>query len=484
MRKSKELKVLVVASEVSPYVKSGGLGDVIGSLPLALFEAGLDIRVVLPRYRTISSEHRCKYVNSFVVSLNWRNQSASIFEMEDAAVPTYLVENDFYFGRDGLYGYGDDHERFAFFTKAAIELLSCVEFTPDIIHFNDWQTAIGCVYLRDVYARFVFYRNIKTLFTIHNLQYQGLYNRDQLSRLDLNDGYFVTDKFEFHNNISLMKGGLVYADAISTVSPTYAQEIQTPAYGHGLDGTLRHFSHKLHGILNGIDINLYDPACDPSIFVNFSDKDADLMDKKRENKARLQQVLNLPQTDAPMVAIISRLVDQKGLDLVAIVIEELLYKGVQLVVLGTGDGRYEHLFKHYAWRAPNQVSANIFFSEDLARKIYAAADMFLMPSMFEPCGLGQIIAMRFGAVPIVRHTGGLVDTVWNYSAGNPQGNGFVFNDYVASGLMWAMNQALDTFHNDKQGWTRVVENAMSCDFSWNKSARKYKELYKKLKRLY
>ena len=484
MRKSNKLKVLIVASEVSPYVKSGGLGDVAGSLPAALCEAGVDARVVLPRYRVMNGIHDCKYVDSFVVSLGWRNQSASIFEMPEAPVPTYIVENDFYFGRDGLYGYGDDHERFAFFSKAAIELLSCVKFTPDIIHFNDWQTAIGCVYLRDVYARFMYFRNIKSLFTIHNLQYQGLYNRDQLLRLDLNDGYFVADKFEFFNKISLMKGGLVYADAISTVSPTYAYEIQTPAYGHGMDSTLRHFSHKLHGILNGIDTNTYDPASDSSLFVNFSASDADLLDKKRENKAKLQEQLNLPKSDAPMVAIISRLVDQKGLDLVAIILEELLYKGVQLVVLGTGDGRYEHLFKHYAWRAPNQVSANIFFSDDLARKIYASADMFLMPSMFEPCGLGQIIAMRYGAVPIVRHTGGLVDTVWHYGASNPQGNGFVFNDYVASGLMWAVNQALDTYNNDKEGWSRVLENAMSSDFSWNKSARKYKELYEKLKRLY
>jgi len=251
-----------------------------------------------------------------------------------------------------------------------------------------------------------------------------------------------------------------------------------------MDSTLRHFSHKLYGILNGIDTRNYNPATDTSLFVNYSTDDADFMSKKRQNKAKLQEMLNLPQTDAPMIAIISRLVDQKGLDLVAVILEELLYKGVQLVVLGTGDGRYEHLFKHYAWRAPNQVSANIFFSDDLARKIYASADMFLMPSMFEPCGLGQIIAMRYGTVPIVRHTGGLVDTVWHYGPSNPQGNGFVFNDYVASGLMWAMDQALDTYHNDSSGWTRVVENAMDCDFSWKKSARKYKELYEKLKRLY
>jgi len=484
MLKSKVLKVLIVASEVSPYVKSGGLGDVIGSLPAALTEAGVDARVVLPRYRSISSDYSCSYVDSFVVTLGWRNQSSSIFKIEGAPVPTYLVENDFYFGRDGLYGYGDDHERFAFFSKSAIELLSCIDFQPDIIHFNDWQTAVGCVYLRDVYARFVFFRNIKTLFTIHNLQYQGLYNRDQLSRLDFNDGYFVPDKFEFYSNISLMKGALVYADAISTVSPTYAHEIQTPAYGHSMDSTLRHFSHKLHGILNGIDTKTYNPASDPSVYVNFSADDDDFIAKKRENKARLQDQLNLPRSDAPMVAIISRLVDQKGLDLVAIVLEEMLYKGVQLVVLGTGDGRYEHLFKHYAWHAPNQVSANIFFSDDLARKIYAGADMFLMPSVFEPCGLGQIIAMRYGTVPIVRHTGGLVDTVWHYSESNKQGNGFVFNDYVASGFMWAMNQALDTYHHDRDGWNRVMENAMSCDFSWKKSARKYKQLYEKLKRLY
>lgn len=483
--KNSKIKVLIVASEVSPYVKSGGLGDVMGSLPLALAQAGVDARVVLPLYQAIGKDF-CEYIASFDVALGWRHQSASIYSMREASVPTYAVENSFYFGRDALYGYGDDHERFAFFSKAAIELLNFIDFVPDVIHFNDWQTAIGCIYLRDVYSRFVFFKKIKTLFTIHNLHYQGLYNRYELSRLDLNDGYFVTDKLEFFNKISLMKGGIVYADAVSTVSPTYAHEIQTPAYSHDMDGTLRHFSHKLHGIINGIDTISFDPHTDSSIHQNFScnDEIPDILEKKRINKLELQRELGLDQRDAPMFAIISRLVDQKGLGLVSIIMEELLSRGAQLVVLGTGDGRYEHLFKHYAWREPGQVSANIFFSDELARRIYASADMFLMPSMFEPCGLGQIFAMRYGTIPIVRHTGGLVDTVAHFNADLGSGNGFVFNDYIASGLMWAVNQALDVYYNDKESWGCLIKNAMSCDFSWEASAKKYKELYSKLRRLY
>lgn len=485
MARKNKLKVLIVASEVSPYVKSGGLGDVMGSLPVALAGIGVDARVCLPLYSSMG-RGGCNYIASFDIDLGWRKQSASIYEIKDASVPTYAVENDFYFGRDGLYGYGDDHERFAFFSKASIELLNFIDFIPDVIHFNDWQTAIGCVYLKDIYSRFVFFKNIKTLFTIHNLQYQGLYNRYDLSRLDLNDGYFVSDKFEFFNNICLMKGGIVYADAISTVSPTYSYEIQTPAYGHDLDGVLRQHSGKLHGILNGIDMQSFDPSTDGNIPFNFSNNDEVryILDKKRQNKAALQERLGLDVTDAPMFAIISRLVDQKGLGLVSIIMEELLSRGAQLVVLGTGDGHYEHLFKHFAWRFPQQVSANIFFSDELARNIYASADLFLMPSMFEPCGLGQLFAMRYGTIPIVRNTGGLVDTVQHFSVAQGNGNGFVFNDYIASGLMWAINEALHVFYNDKKAWGRLVKNAMGCDFSWGTSAEQYKELYASLKKLY
>ncbi len=478
--KVSNLKVLIVASEITPYAKSGGLGDVIGSLPQALKENGVDVRVIIPKYKNLKLEkhNEIVYKDSFVVTLGWRNQSASIHEIEGAKVPTYLIENDYYFGRDGLYGYGDDYERFAFFSKAAVECTNNLEFCPDIIHFNDWQTGLGSVYLKDMYRKFAFYKNIKTVYTIHNLQYQGVFGRDVLGSVDLNDGYYTGGLLEFYGNVSYMKAGLVYADAITTVSQTYADEIQTQQYGYGMDGLLRSFNYKLSGILNGIDTKLNDPETDERLFETFS---ANTLNKKKENKKALQKQLNLPEKDVPIISIISRLVDQKGLDLVAFCMEELVHKDIQLVVLGTGDGRYEQLFKHYAWREPEKVSANIYFSEDLAQKIYASSDIFLMPSLFEPCGLGQLFAMRYGTIPVVRRTGGLNDTVSHFNPETKEGNGFIFNDYIADGMMWALNQALDVYYNDTEAWTDLVKNAMKCDFSWDKSAEKYIELYQKLK---
>lgn len=471
-----ELKVLIVASEVSPYVKSGGLGDVIGSLPNALRGQGVDARVVLPKYSSIREEHLkdIRYIDSFSVNLGWRSQQASVYELNHT-VPTYLIGNDYYFNRDGLYGYHDDYERFAFFSKAAIEQLNHIDFIPDVIHFNDWQTGVGCVHLRDIYSQYLPLASIKSLFTVHNIQYQGLIGKDVLHTVGLNDGYAVTDKLEFYSNISLLKAGLVYADAISTVSETYAKEIQTPQYGYGLDGVLREQSGKLYGILNGIDNNINDPTT-ADIAKNYSARG---LSGKKVCKRALQQKLGLPESDVPMIGIISRLADQKGLDLIAIAADELISMDIQIVVLGTGEGRYEQLFRHMAWRAPDRVSTNIFFSDELAIDIYAAADLFLMPSLFEPCGLGQLFAMRFGAVPVVRHTGGLADTVTHFDPKTKKGNGFVFKDYDAYGMMWAFRQALKAY--DSEDWKTVVKNAMKCDFSWDKSAEKYIKLYKRLK---
>lgn len=479
MSNVKDLKVLIVASEITPYAKSGGLGDVIGSLPKELKKYGVDVRVVFPKYRTINPNllKNLDYIDSFPVLLGWRNQSASVYSI-DADVPTYLIENDFYFGRDGFYGYGDDFERFAFFTKASIECLNKIDFIPDVIHFNDWQTGIGCVYVKDLFRKFIFCKNTKTLFTIHNLQYQGVFNRSVLGEVGLNDGYATDDKLEFYSNVSFMKAGLTYADAISTVSDTYSKEIQTPGYGYYMDGMLRARKDDLYGILNGIDEVANDPATDKRLYEPF---DIHNLVGKKNNKRALQAQLNLPQRDVPIISIISRLVDQKGLDLIAVAMEELISKDIQLVILGTGDGRYEHMFSHMAWRVPDKVSANIFFSEDLAQKIYASSDMFLMPSLFEPCGLGQLFAMRYGTVPIVRNTGGLADTVTHYDAETNTGNGFVFQDYDAYGMMWAVNEALQAYNQGEAHWNRIVKNAMSCDFSWKKSAEQYIELYQKLK---
>ncbi len=473
-----DLKILFVASEVAPYAKSGGLGDVIGSLPHALKALGADVRVVFPKYKSINPERLAGliFVDSFVTSLNWRHQNTSI-HMLNNSVPTYLIENDYYFGRDGFYGYWDDDERFAFFTKAAVEFLNYIDFKPDILHFNDWQTGLGSVYLKDNYGGFTFYKDMKTVFTIHNMQYQGNFDREALHHVDLNDGYFDTKKMEFHGRISFMKAGIVYADAVTTVSNTYSREIQTAQYGYGMDGLLRAYNHKLYGILNGIDVGDYNPETDPHIPFHFNSQS---MEKKKEAKHALQKELGLPESHAPIISIVSRLADQKGLDLVAVALEELMGMDIQLVVLGTGDGRYEHLFKHMAWRFPHKLSANIYFSEPMARKIYAASDMFLMPSLFEPCGLGQLIAMRYGTVPIVRQTGGLRDTVTHFNSCTREGNGFVFNDYVASGMMWAVHQGLQTYWNAPDDWQQVVSNAINSDFSWKASALRYAQLYESL----
>ena len=473
------LKVLFVSSEVSPYAKSGGLGDVAGSLPKALQAEGVDVRVVFPKYRTIKDEFlsSCKYITSFDVSLDWRTQKADIFTIR-GDVPTYMIGNDFYFGRAGYYGYGDDNERFAFFCKAAIEFLDFVDFVPDVIHCNDWQTGPMCLYIKDVYSKITYFSKIKTLYTIHNLQYQGMFPRDTLRMMGLDENYYFTnDKLEYYNMASFMKAGLLYSDAISTVSTTYAYEVQTPQYGYGLDGVLRCRADKLYGIVNGIDYELNNPATSKKIYANF---DADNMAGKAENKKQLQAELGLPQRDdVPVLSIISRLADQKGINLVLQAAHELLSKDVQLVILGTGEYHYENMFRDLQYRYPDKVSANILFDDTLAQKIYAASDMFLMPSLFEPCGLGQLFSMSYGTVPVTRTTGGLVDTVQHFDPETGLGNGFQFQDYDAGGLMWAINQALTVYY-DKEKWNQVVQNAIRTRFSWNDSAKKYIELYKSL----
>ena len=473
--KNSDLKILFVASEVSPYVKSGGLGDVAGSLPKALGQLGLDVRVVLPKYGSINAAAltNLKFIENLPIKLDWRMPQAGILTF-DAPFPAYLIENDHYFNRGSLYGFGDDYERFAFFTKAAIDLLAAIDFKADIIHFNDWQTGLGSVYLKDIYKKFLFYKDMKALFTIHNLQYQGIFGREILTQVDLNDGYFVNDKLEFYNNVSYMKAGLTYADHISTVSKTYAHEIQTHQYSYGLDGMLRSRAHQLMGITNGLDYAENNPATDKRIFANYSAKTPAA---KAKNKAMLQEMLNLPvRPDVPIFAIVSRLAEQKGLDLIAGALPELMRRDLQIVVLGTGNQHYEHLFASAAYFHPDKVSANIMFDGDIAQKIYAAADFFLMPSLFEPCGLGQLIAMRYGALPVVRRTGGLADTVTNYDYSTGTGCGLLFNHYLISGLMWAIDEALKLYAAPDH-FRKARSNAMMMDFSWEASAKKYVELY-------
>jgi starch synthase len=473
------LKVLIVASEVSPYAKSGGLGDVTGSLPKALKAAGVDVRVVFPKYRTIKEDYlrSCEYISSFDVTLDWRVQKADIFTINSAVVPTYMIGNDYYFGRGGYYGYGDDNERFAFFCKASIEFLDYIDFIPDVIHCNDWQTGPISIYVKDVYSKLKYFSDIKTLYTIHNIQYQGIFGKDTLRMMDLNDGYYVDDKMEFHNMVNYMKAGLLYSDMVTTVSETYAKEIQTPQYAYGLDGVLQCRNQYLRGIVNGIDYSLNDPATSTKIYKNF---DVNSLENKVQNKVALQQELGLPvREDVPMLAIISRLVDQKGINLVLQAANELLYKDVQLVILGTGDSHYEGIFKDLGYRYPDKVSANILFDDTLAQKIYASSDIFLMPSLFEPCGLGQLFAMSYGTVPVARATGGLVDTIKHYNYETGEGTGFLFNDYDCGGLMWGINEALNLYA-DKDRWKGIVKNAISERFSWEDSANKYIELYKQI----
>ncbi|MCL2378065.1 MAG: glycogen synthase GlgA [Defluviitaleaceae bacterium] len=474
------LKILFVSTEVSPYSKTGGLGDVAGSLPKALRGKGVDVRVVLPKFGNISPAllNGITSAANFTVHLSWRAQNAAVYAAEEDSI--YFIENDQYFKRDGLYGYEDDHERFAFFTKAAIEMLPHIGFKPDILHFNDWHSGLGPTYLRDLYRGFTFYSEMKSLFTIHNLHYQGNFDRPVLWDIGLNDGYFTCGDLEFYGKISYMKAGIHHADAVSTVSRTYASEITTPAYGYGMDGLLQKRSNegRLFGIVNGIDTAANNPETDPRLYAAYNKGN---LEGKRENKRRLQEALGLPQTDAPMLAMITRLAEQKGLDIISVIMDELMSYDIQLVVLGTGEGRYESLLRGYAHHFPHKLSANITFDGTLAQRIYAGADIFLMPSIYEPCGLGQLFALRHGTIPIVRKTGGLADTVQHYNRATGQGNGFVFEDYVASGLMWAIREALDVYNTE--GWEPLVKAAMSDDCSWDYSANEYILLYEKVRNL-
>lgn len=477
---SNKLKVLLVASECSPLAKSGGLGDVIGSLPKELKKNGVDVRVVIPKYSSIKNEliKDIENVSNFDVSLGNRKIGCSIF-LKDDDVKIYLIENHTFFSRDEMYGYNDDYLRFSFFTKACLAMLPNIDFKPDVINFNDWQSALGPIFLRDQFADFTFYNQMKSVFTIHNIQYQGIFSKDILEDIGLNYGYGSFEKLEFYDNINFMKGGILYADKVTTVSKTYAKEIQMKQYGYRLDGILSEVSHKVLGILNGIDLDSNNPKTDELIYKNF---DVNTINNKFENKRMLQEELSLDvRDDVPIISIISRLADQKGIELVDKIMNYILSKDIQLVILGTGDKYYEDMFKHYEYENKGRVSANMFFNEELANKIYASSDLFLMPSLFEPCGLSQIFAMRYGTIPIVRNTGGLSDTVIHYDYETKIGNGFKFNDYDENALMWGIDRAIEAYNSCE--FINIIKNAMECDYSWNKSSQKYIALYTELKNL-
>lgn len=476
------MKILFAVSEAYPLAKTGGLGDVGGSLPAALKEKGIDVRVIMPRYRTIPTElqDRIQQVTTFKVELSWRKIQCNLSRLLYNDVCYYLIENEYYFNRETLYGFEDDAERFALFSKAVLESATKLgDFQPDIIHCNDWHTALIPLMIKENYGGNPFYFDIKTLFTIHNLKHQGVFPTKVFEDvLGLGGHVSAWEKLEFHGAINYMKAALLSADYITTVSQTYADEILHPYFGEQLDGVLRVRTDNLCGILNGLDTKKYNPQDDPNIIVNYRSS----LCKKEENKKHLQELLHLPvHTDLPVIAVISRLVDQKGLDLLAHVLEEMLSLDLQMVVLGTGDRRYEEMFKYFAAKYPSKIAVQLTFDEVLAHKIYAGSDILLMPSLFEPCGLSQMIAMRYGTIPIVRETGGLKDSVNPYNEYTGEGNGFTFANYNAHELLFTIQRAVRFFYDDKVAWKGLAENARKSDFSWAKSAKKYEELYRSLK---
>ncbi|MCR3757741.1 glycogen synthase GlgA [Clostridium felsineum] len=473
------MKILFVASESYPFIKTGGLGDVSYALPKALRKIGIDARVIIPKYSDIPEHFRYNthHIASFGVPVGWRSQYGGLEYYEYNGVPFYFIDNDYYFKRPGLYGYYDDGERFSYFSRGVLQSITYMnDFNPDIIHCNDWQTAIIPALLKDHYRDYENYNHIKTIFTIHNLKYQGVFGKSVLGELlCLNEGYYNENALKFYDGVSFMKGGILFSDKLSTVSRSYAEEIKDPYYGEHLDDILRQRSSDLWGIVNGIDYDIINPETDKSLFYNFNKS---TLYNKTRNKTELQKMLNLPVCeDVPMIGIISRLVSQKGFDLISTILEELLQDGIQLVVLGTGERKYEDMFKYFAWKYPNKLSANIQFNNDLAQKIYAASDMFLMPSKFEPCGIGQLIALRYGSLPIVRETGGLRDTVIPFNPVTGLGNGFSFSNYNAHDMLHVIRNAEYFYYNEKHNWNNIVKTAMNEDNSWNKSAEIYKNLY-------
>ena len=468
-------KILFVASEAAPFIATGGLAEVIGSLSKALAKSRkYDVRVIIPLYEDIKDEYRkkFKFVKSITVPLSWRQQYCGIFEYKQGGVTFYFVDNEYYFKRHGCYGYFDDGERFAFFCASVMEILPHIDFFPDVLHCHDWQSALAALYLKTNYRR-AEYQNIKALFTIHNIEYQGWYSMGVLEEL-FGISYEFKNLVEFNGGINLMKGAIECSDKFSTVSPSYANEIKDPYFAHGLHEIVRRNEYKLCGILNGIDPDYYNPSTDKALIANYSAED---MSNKAVCKAELQRLLNLPaKPDTPIVAMITRLVAHKGLDLVTAVIEDLLQRDVQFVLLGTGEGYYEGFFRELARRHPDKVAACITFNSDLSRKIYAGADLFLMPSKSEPCGLSQMIASRYGAVAVTRETGGLRDSILAYGAG---GNGFTFANYNAHDMLYVLNEAIDLYY-DKERWSQLVHKAATTDFTWRASAKRYDALYAEL----
>lgn len=470
------MKILFVASEAVPFAKTGGLADVAYALPKALLDNGHEVCVVIPKYMHmhIPKDIKLEFLKSQDISMNWRVQYAGLFKANYNGLTYYFIDNEAHFKREGYYGYFDDGERFSFFSKAVLDLITEDVFTPDIIHINDWHTAPIALLIKDDMYAGTRSSQMKSVFTIHNLKYQGIFPKDMLSDFyGISDDYQVPELIEFNGNINFMKLGINLADQVTTVSKTYASEIRYPYFGEQLEGVVA--SRDVRGIINGLDCDLFNPETDQNIFENYTVADA--LEKKRKNKMMLQRLLRLKTNpDIPMVAMVTRLVEQKGLDLVIHIAEELVKSGAQLVVLGTGEQRYEEALKSIDSYHPEMMSANIYFDITMASRIYASADIFLMPSLVEPCGIGQLIAMRYGTIPVVRQTGGLMDTVEPYNKYEEKGNGFGFLNANAHEMLFTLNDAIDVYR-DKHRWQKIVERAMSADHSWKNSAQAYENLY-------
>ena len=473
-------KVLYVASEAVPFIKTGGLADVVGSLPKCFPKEYFDVRVVIPKYACMKQEFkdRLHYITNFYMDLNWRQQYVGIFEMEYEGIKFYFIDNEEHFSGDKpYYGMPGDLEKFAFFSKAALSILPVIDFRPDIIHCHDWQTGLIPVYLKERFQGSDFYRGIKSVMTIHNLKFQGVWDVKTVQGITgLSDYYFAPDKLEAYKDANFLKGGIVFADAVTTVSNTYAEEIKTPFYGERLDGLLCARAHDLRGIVNGIDYDVFNPETDKYITQNYNAKT--FRKEKVKNKLQLQRDLGLNEDPkAMLIGIVSRLTDQKGFDLIAYIMDELCQDSVQIVALGTGDERYENMFRHFDWKYHGKVSAQIYYDESMSHRIYAASDAFLMPSLFEPCGLSQLMSLRYGTLPIVRETGGLKDTVEPYNEFEGTGTGFSFSNYNAHEMLSTIRYAEHIYYDKKREWNKMVDRAMAKDFSWGNSARQYEEMY-------
>jgi starch synthase len=472
---NKRLKIMFVSAEVAPYAKTGGLADVAGSLPQKLHEMGHDVRVVLPGYRIVEAGQ--SYIADFQVKMDDQQRTCIVKQIHNTSCTVYTMNNYHYYGRDYIYCYDDDGARFAFLCKASLELMKAIDFKPDILHLNDWHVGPAAVLLKELYQKYdPFYQDIKTLFTIHNLEYQGHFGKEILDILGLHESLFTPDGVEYYGMFNFLKSGLVYADKINTVSKTYAEEILTPEFGEGLEGVLRNRQKDLHGIVNGISYEVFNPENDPNIPYAFSSKN---LCGKVKNKKALQAELGLPQKDVPLVAVIHRLVAQKGLDLVIEAFDDMMALDTQFVLLGLGDPYLENTFMEYMKKYPEQVSVRIEFNGELAHRIYAGADIFLMPSAFEPCGLGQMISLRYGTIPIVRETGGLKDTIVDAGA-SAEGNGFSFRDMTSAAYRDTFIRAVDMYRNEPGAWMELVKRGLSSDFSWTHSAKEYLTIYEEL----